>query len=553
MKQEEIERRYKISKRIDAEENTIFFADKIITSTKHEIENQYSQYSNFDAEKFLVIPPGCELDRFHPYDVKREWSEEEQVIRDNIRNELWRFFTTMFKPLILSLCRPDRKKNITGLIKAYGSDKELQEKANLAIFAGIRKDIQKMDEAEKEVLTEILLLMDKYNLYGKMAIPKTHDFQDEVPELYRTVAETQGVFVNSAFNENFGLTLIEAAASGLPVVTTENGGPKDILKNLDHGILVDVSNHKNISSAIKEILKKPDLWKKFSNNGIARVKKYYSWEAHVDSYLKIVKDLIKIRERTPKIFSQMRKRLLKLDKLIILDIDDTITGDEKSYKELNSILSEIKPNIGFGVATGRTIDSALQKLDEIGFRKPDLIISSVGSEIYYNDNDKYVYSTSWETHIKNAWKPDKIREIVNAFDFLESQGEEGQRKFKVSYNLEGEVSQINLVTSALKKHRIKTNVILSHGVYVDFLPFRASKGRAIRYLGYRWNIPFENILVGGDSGNDEDMLTGDLLGVVVGNHSKELKQLKGRRRIYFSKHKHAAGIIDGLKYYNFIE
>ena len=130
-----------------------------------------------------------------------------------------KFFITINKPLILSLCRPDRRKNISGLITAYGENKELQKKANLAIYAGIRDDIQTMEENEREVLTEILLLMDKYNLYGKMAIPKKHDTDIEVPELYRMAAKTGGVFVNAALSETFGLSLIKAVASGVPVVT----------------------------------------------------------------------------------------------------------------------------------------------------------------------------------------------------------------------------------------------------------------------------------------------------------------------------------------------
>jgi len=95
------------------------------------------------------------------------------------------FFTEPTKPIILAICRPDRKKNIHGLLHAYGADPELQAVANLAIFAGIRSDISEMPQGEKEVLTELLLSMDRYNLYGKLAIPKRHDTDSEVPEIYR--------------------------------------------------------------------------------------------------------------------------------------------------------------------------------------------------------------------------------------------------------------------------------------------------------------------------------------------------------------------------------
>ena len=59
-------------------------------------------------------------------------------------------------------------------------------------------------------------------------------------------------------------------------------------------------------------------------------------------------------------------------------------------------------------------------------------------------------------------------------------------------------------------------------------------------------------MVVGDSGNDEDMIRGNNYGVVVGNHSEELEQLKGKRRVMFSRKNYASGIIDGLMHYGFI-
>ena len=63
----------------------------------------------------------------------------------------------------------------------------------------------------------------------------------------------------------------------------------------------------------------------------------------------------------------------------------------------------------------------------------------------------------------------------------------------------------------------------------------------------------ENFLVCGDSGNDEEMLKGDPKGIVVGNFSPELEKIRGKRGIYFSSDPYAAGIIDGIKYYKFLE
>jgi sucrose-phosphate synthase len=60
-------------------------------------------------------------------------------------------------------------------------------------------------------------------------------------------------------------------------------------------------------------------------------------------------------------------------------------------------------------------------------------------------------------------------------------------------------------------------------------------------------------LVCGASGNDEEMLRGEPRGVAVGNYSPELKKLKGIRGIYFTKQKYSAGILEGIKQYQFIE
>jgi len=161
-------------------------------------------------------------------------------------------------------------------------------------------------------------------------------------------------------------------------------------------------------------------------------------------------------------------------------------------------------------------------------------------------------SSGWESHIAHLWNPNKIKETLNEFDFLKIQEEANQKKYKISYYVDSERAELDKARLALVRNKIKCNFIFSHQQFLDILPFRASKGRAIRYLSYRWNIPYESILVCGDSGNDEDMLRGEMLGVVVSNYSEELGKLKGKRKVYFAAYPFAGGIIDGIRYYNFL-
>ena len=554
MSPEDINRKYHMDDRIRVENEIVGCADLVVTSTGQEVENQYGRYRHHTVPDFVVNPPGLDITRFFPYYDKELMDDMAKQARVTLQVELNRFFLTPDKPLILALSRPDKRKNVASLIQAYGQSKELQAIANLAVFLGIRKDILAKDENERDVLIETLLLMDKYDLYGKIAIPKKHDFTHEVPELYRIAASQRGVFVNPALTEPFGITLLESAACGLPIVATQDGGPVDIVKNCHNGILVDVSEPANISEAIKKILIDGELWKTYSRNGIDNVQSYYTWSSHIDRYLEKIVNLkshsIEKRLSVPKTDPVARK-MIRLNKMIVCDIDNTLTGDPKALKELLDLLKRNSGHVGFGLATGRTIDSSLEHLAENDVPVPDVIITSVGSEIYYRSRDNR--DNGWSMHIRQKWDKATIRRLMATLPFLKLQEPETEREFKISYYMEPDPDHLAKIHDLLTQNKCRYQAIYSHQKYLDLLPQRASKGKAIRYLSYKWEISLENFLVAGDSGNDKEMLRGDPRGVVVGNYSEEMDILRGKRGIYFSPRSYAAGIIDGIRHYEFLE
>ena len=557
---EEINRRYHIDQRIGVEERVIRDSEQIIVSTRHEIDKQYALYESFAAGSYNVVPPGIDIEIFYPYyhnqlDPQHGGDEVARQVRATLLGELQRFWTANQKPIILALCRPDQRKNISGLIKAYGEDKDLQAIANLAIFAGIRKDISTMEENERNVLTEMLLLMDSYDLYGKLAIPKKHNFSLEVPELYRLCADSRGVFVNPALVEPFGLTLVEAASTGLPIVATEDGGPSDIIANCENGLLIDPTDSGKIAEACKKILVDRELWDSFSRNGINGVRSHYSWESHcavtVEVYAKALAAMPRLSPETAdKKPRAIGKRLAGVDRLLITDIDDTLVGDEATMRELLVLLDLHREKVGWGVATGRSLDETRQILAEHGIPAPDIIIAAVGTEIYYGPD--FGRDNGWQQHLSHQWKPAAIRKALKALSSLNPQESESQHPFKISYFMADDRELLAQVHFALQEKRLHYTLEFSHGQFLDILPYRASKGKALRYLSYKWNIPLTGIMICGDSGTDAQMLRGDTCGVVVGNYSKELEPLRGQRRIYFSKKEYAAGILDGIRHYKFL-
>ena len=64
------------------------------------------------------------------------------------------------------------------------------------LILGNRDDIEEMSGSSATVLTTVLKLIDKYDLYGLVAYPKHHK-QTDVPEIYRLAAKTK-VFVLKA-------------------------------------------------------------------------------------------------------------------------------------------------------------------------------------------------------------------------------------------------------------------------------------------------------------------------------------------------------------------
>jgi len=560
MKEADVDKKFKINHRIKMEEEILKNADLIVSSTRHEIKEQYGQYKNSDMPQFSVIPPGLDIDTFYPFyhDILPETERDEvrMYAHASMLEELNRFLMHPDRPLILSLCRPDKRKNIAGLITAYGEDLELQSMANLAVFAGIRKDIKEMEDNERNVLTEILLLMDKYDLYGQIAIPKKHDFEYEVPELYRIAAEKRGVFVNSALSEPFGITLIESASCGLPIIAPNDGGPLDILKNCKCGLLVDTTDAKALATAVKQIISDSEKWKQYSKAGVLNVRKYYTWKSHARTYLNKIKHAAgspnkeKMKIAVPA--DAIGKRLTNLNYFIITDIDNTLIGEQNDHLvELLNVLKKHRKTIGFGVATGRTIDSARTYLEKYGVHSPDIIISSVGAEIYYGKNIHF--AKGWASHISAKWDREKIVNTLKELTFLTYQEEATQRRFKVSYNMRPGKDRLAKIHERLLRNKCRYMLIYSHDKYIDILPYRASKGKALRYLSYKWEIPLNHFLVCGDSGNDEEMLRGDPLGAVVGNYSPELAKLKGQRNIYFAKKKYAGGVLEAIQHYKFKE
>lgn len=563
MPEPEAMERFRFAERFAAEEVTLLNAEFIVTSTAQEVVS-YEVYDHASNAEYHVLPPGLNFERYHPYyDLEREGDDVEAAelrkqARHSVKMNLEKFFSRPDLPVILTICRPDRKKNIDGLIHAYGTDKELQAMANLAIFAGLRRDIADMPAGEKDVLTEILLLMDKYNLYGRLAIPKRHDTEWEVPEIYRHCANTRGVFVNVALTEPFGLTILEATACGLPVVATQDGGPAESIPVCQSGLLVPPTDTEAIQKALKKILTDGDLWQEMSHTGIRRVREHYSWDHHVKNYLQLVEENRRnagaSSRRVPTRNPALHERLKQAGRMLVADIDGTMIDardGDTGLAELRQLLDARGSDFVFAIASGRSVALVEEALARHGIPQPDIVIAGVGSVILYGRPADGGVDKGWHKHISHQWNPDQVRDRLGPLTSLEMQEADKQDEFKVSYYVHDPALTVERVRATLGRTAGQVNIVLTQQAFLDILPRRASKGRAVRYLGNKWSIPLNQTVVCGNTGNDLDMFNGLSRGVVVANHAPEMESLRSMKRVYFAEARAAAGILEGLRHHEF--
>jgi sucrose synthase len=178
------------------------------------------------------------------------------------------------KPIIFTMARLDRVKNITGLVEWYGKNARLRELVNLVVVAGDRRKESK-DLEEKAEMKKMYELIETYNLNGQFRWISAQMDRVRNGELYRYIADTKGAFVQPALYEAFGLTVVESMTCGLPTFATCNGGPAEIIVNGKSGFHIDPNQGDQASELLVNFFEKckvdPTHWDKISFGGLKRI------------------------------------------------------------------------------------------------------------------------------------------------------------------------------------------------------------------------------------------------------------------------------------------
>ena len=203
-----------------------------------------------DREDILVIPNGVDIKRFKPKEKKE------------------------FGKNLLYVGRIVPKKGLHVLLYA------------------MKKVVEKDDEVKLRIAGKGRLLPLMRSLSKMLDIDDNVEFlgyvpDKNLPELYRS---SDLLILPSITGESFGITLLEAMASGLPVIGTNVGGVPEIIKGC--GRIVEPGKPNQLSKAILDLLKDPERMKELGEKGRERVEKIYSWDVVGEKILRVYKELV---------------------------------------------------------------------------------------------------------------------------------------------------------------------------------------------------------------------------------------------------------------------
>jgi glycosyltransferase involved in cell wall biosynthesis len=113
-------------------------------------------------------------------------------------------------------------------------------------------------------------------------------FREDLPR----VLPCMDLLVHPASMEGLGVVLLEAAASGLPVVASAVGGIPEAVVHGETGLLVPAGNPGALASAVTGLLADPDRAKEFGDRARDRVRSHFSVDRMVEGNLKVYRELV---------------------------------------------------------------------------------------------------------------------------------------------------------------------------------------------------------------------------------------------------------------------
>ena len=239
------------------------YANIIISPSKLYAEK--SKYLSKYPDKISVIPNGIDLDEFQ---LNYSQSECREKLNLPLESKIILFFgyLTPYKgpDILLGVFREVLKNHPDTILLFAGNGNMEDELKKLARQWNIQDNVIFAGFIEKK----------RRSLYYKSA---------DIFCLPSTMS-----------TECYPLAILEAIASGVPVVTSDIGGIPDIIENNVNGLLVPPADAEKLEDNLNLLLQNPEIGEKFSENALKGIKKY-SWKNIATETLKLYESLLENR------------------------------------------------------------------------------------------------------------------------------------------------------------------------------------------------------------------------------------------------------------------
>ncbi len=231
--------------------------NKIIISERGDPKRQlsarygYSFIKKYYSRADKVVFQTNDAKAVYPKNVSKKGT----VIFNPINDKLPKPYFGERENFVTTFCRISYQKNLIMLVEAFGDFHKRFVDYRLKIIGGT----QNCDD--EKALAEIKKRIDELNIADYI------DFLPFSKEVHKEIM-TDAMYVNSSDYEGMSNAMLEAMAIGMPVICTDCpiGGAAAVIKNGENGILVEVGNISELSSAMKRIAIDKDFSNKISLN-----------------------------------------------------------------------------------------------------------------------------------------------------------------------------------------------------------------------------------------------------------------------------------------------
>lgn len=253
--------------------NFILMNTDIIVSVssfgKNLLKNMVSPKLKSIVEKKLkIIPMGVYTKKFNMRENKQ-----------NLRNK----YNLKNKWILLFIGRLAEKKGVKYLIKALSFIKNSNHILLIIGDGPLKEDLIKD--------TNILNLNKNIKFLGYVSEKEKADYL-----LLSNILIIPSITTKKGDTEGLPAVIMEGVSAGIPIIATDVGGIKDIIKNDVNGVLIEEKNSKQIAEKINYLINNKKLKEKLINNA-KLTSKSYDWKEINKKYVTLLKNLINLDKR----------------------------------------------------------------------------------------------------------------------------------------------------------------------------------------------------------------------------------------------------------------